>query len=95
MVTADLPDLPLTGVVKGIIALIPARGIIDPTAVPGIILESVLRDAARGIIRVTVAQGIIAVSLFLLTADRKGAVTAKEGQFSPGETHRECSMIIT
>jgi hypothetical protein len=52
----------------------------------GIIPEIVLRDVGRG---------ILAASLFLPTADPRGEATAKEGPYGPGETPRECSMIIT
>ncbi|HEX9137737.1 MAG TPA: hypothetical protein VF905_12440 [Nitrospirota bacterium] len=79
--TADLP-IPPPEVVRGIIALIPARGIIDPPPAPGIIPVIALRDLARVIIRAAVARDFIAASLFLPMAGPKGASMVKEGPYS-------------
>ncbi len=79
-VAAGLPNVPLTGVVRGIIALIPARGIIDT-------------NPALDIIEAVVARGFTAAGLFLPMADPGGEATAKEGPYGPGETPRGCSMI--
>ena len=90
-VTAGRPDLPLTVMVRGIIAPIPAGGVVDlHRAVPDIIEAAVVRR----ITATTVGLDLIAVSVFLPTVDPGGAATAKEGPYGPGEKRRECSTII-
>src|SRR5512139_2899456 len=107
-VKAGLPDLPLIGVASGIIAATVAPGIIVATVsrvrIAAIVALSIIAlTLSRGriaailalsIIAAIVARGFIAPSLFLPTAHPRGAATAKEGPYNPGETPRECSMII-
>src|SRR5512139_3389792 len=89
-VKAGLPDLPLIGVASGIIVATVAPGIIVATVARGriaaiVALSIIALTLARGPIAANVARGFIVPSLFLPTAHPRGAATAKEGLYNPGE----------